>query len=96
MSLESLGYTFVPGATGDPSDWVLRQAADTSKGFEWKGQENCAYFPPPLPAPPASHTHTHRGRAAPSVLPWPRPCREQTRATMPARGAQPTETNSRN
>ena len=65
MSLESLGYTFVPGATGDPSDWVLRQAADTSKGFEWKGQENCAYFPPPGTTPRATsltHTHTQGSR----------------------------------
>ena len=36
--LAALGYAYIKGPSGDPSDWVLRQTADTSKGFEWKGQ----------------------------------------------------------
>jgi len=36
--LERLGYCYVPGESGDPSDWVLRQAADKQKRFEWKNQ----------------------------------------------------------
>lgn len=38
--LAALGYAFVPGSSGDKSDMVLRQAADTSKGFEWRGQQD--------------------------------------------------------
>lgn len=40
-SLDALGYTFVPGPTGNPSDWVLRQRDDTTKGFQWRGQVPC-------------------------------------------------------
>lgn len=36
--LARLGYCYVQGDSGDPSDWVLRQVADAQKGFEWKGQ----------------------------------------------------------
>ena len=39
--LAALGYAFVAGQSGDPSDLVLRQTRDPSKGFEWKGQDNC-------------------------------------------------------
>ena len=39
-SLNELGYCYCPGHSGQASDWVLRQTADTDKGFEWKGQED--------------------------------------------------------
>ena len=29
-----------PGPSGEPSDLVLRQTADPSRGFAWKGQED--------------------------------------------------------
>lgn len=35
--LAELGYVYIEGPSGNPSDWVLRQTADNSKGFEWKG-----------------------------------------------------------
>lgn len=38
--LAKLGYQFVPGPSGHPSDYVMRQVKDNSKGFEWHGQEN--------------------------------------------------------
>lgn len=38
--LGELGYAFIKGQSGNPSDWVLRQIANTGEGFEWKGQEN--------------------------------------------------------
>jgi hypothetical protein len=40
VALDNLGYRYIAGPSGKPSDWVLRQHADPSKGFEWKGQEN--------------------------------------------------------
>eukprot|EP01062_Namystynia_karyoxenos_P024258 TRINITY_DN19440_c0_g1_i1.p1 TRINITY_DN19440_c0_g1~~TRINITY_DN19440_c0_g1_i1.p1 ORF type:complete len:370 (+),score=116.08 TRINITY_DN19440_c0_g1_i1:83-1111(+) len=40
MALQELGYKYVPGPSGDPSDLVLRQIADPEKGFEWSGQEH--------------------------------------------------------
>jgi hypothetical protein len=39
-ALTALGYAFVPAGSGDKNDMVLRQAADTSKGFEWRGQQD--------------------------------------------------------
>lgn len=36
--LADLGYHFVAGPSGDPSDLVLRQLADGATGFEWRGQ----------------------------------------------------------
>jgi hypothetical protein len=39
-ALESLGYRYFAGPSGMPSDWILRQHGDPSKGFEWKGQEH--------------------------------------------------------
>ena len=39
-ALAALGYAYVPGNSGDKSDMVLRQATDTSKGFEWRGQQD--------------------------------------------------------
>lgn len=39
-ALAALGYTFVAGPSGSPSDFVLRQVADPTAGFAWKGQEN--------------------------------------------------------
>ena len=39
-ALAALGYCFLAGASGQPSDWVLRQIGNRDKGFEWKGQEN--------------------------------------------------------
>lgn len=39
-SLAALGYAFVPGASRGASDWVLRQLADPTKGFEWRGQQH--------------------------------------------------------
>ena len=30
--LAALGYAFIPGQSGNPSDWVLRQTADNSQG----------------------------------------------------------------
>mmetsp|Transcript_77196 Transcript_77196/g.196014 ORF Transcript_77196/g.196014 Transcript_77196/m.196014 type:complete len:343 (+) Transcript_77196:1-1029(+) len=38
--LRRLGYQFVPGPSGLPSDLLLRQAADAQQGFQWKGQED--------------------------------------------------------
>ena len=38
--LAALGYAYVPGPSGEPSDLVLRQTADPSRGFAWKGQED--------------------------------------------------------
>ena len=38
--LTELGYAFIKGQSGNPSDWVLRQVSNTSEGFAWKGQEN--------------------------------------------------------
>ena len=40
-ALGALGYAFVAGQSGDPSDLVLRQTCDLSRGFEWKGQDHC-------------------------------------------------------
>ena len=40
MSLSSLGYIYVPGASGARSDFVLRQSDKPNEGFTWKGQEN--------------------------------------------------------
>lgn len=37
-TLASLGYAFIPGSSGKPSDWVLRQLSAPTKGFEWSGQ----------------------------------------------------------
>lgn len=39
-ALAALGYRFVPGTSGDPSDWVLRQTAAAEEGFAWRGQDN--------------------------------------------------------
>ena len=38
--LAMLGYHFVAGPSGDPSDLVLRQLTDKAVGFAWKGQED--------------------------------------------------------
>lgn len=38
--LGALGYSFIPGGSGDPSDYRLRKTDDHESGFEWKGQEN--------------------------------------------------------
>jgi len=38
--LKAVGYEYVPGPSGNPSDLLLRQVGDHSKGFEWRGQEN--------------------------------------------------------
>lgn len=39
--LSALGYCYLPGPSGVPSDWVLRQTEGTGEqGFEWKGQQN--------------------------------------------------------
>jgi len=38
--LEALGYAYVPGPSGAPSDFVLRKKENHSEGFEWKGQQN--------------------------------------------------------
>ena len=40
VKLAMLGYHFVAGPSGDPSDLVLRQLADKAAGFAWKGQED--------------------------------------------------------
>jgi len=32
-ALAELGYAFVRGPSGDPSDWVLRQTAQTTEGY---------------------------------------------------------------
>ena len=39
-ALEGLGYKYVAGPSGDTNDFVLRQTADLSNGFAWKGQDN--------------------------------------------------------
>eukprot|EP00966_Prymnesium_polylepis_P184816 4283300-Prymnesium_polylepis.1 len=38
--LAALGYAFLPGPGGDPSDWVLRQLGAPGEGFAWRGQED--------------------------------------------------------
>jgi hypothetical protein len=38
--LREIGYQYIPGPSGNPSDLVLRQTADPAKGFEWRGQQN--------------------------------------------------------
>ena len=37
---EASNDAYVPGPSGEPSDLVLRQTADPSRGFAWKGQED--------------------------------------------------------
>ncbi|KAL1523899.1 hypothetical protein AB1Y20_018818 [Prymnesium parvum] len=36
--LASLGYAYIPGPTGDPSDWVLRQLSSPSEGYVFRDQ----------------------------------------------------------
>merc|ERR1712086_679577 len=39
-ALAALGYAYVPGPSGAPSDYVLRKKDDPAEGFEWKGQQD--------------------------------------------------------
>ena len=39
-SLTDLGYKWVPGPSSSPNDFELRQIADETQKFAWKGQEN--------------------------------------------------------
>lgn len=39
-TLNELGYAYVRGPSDEPDDYVLRQAAYPTEGFQWKGQQN--------------------------------------------------------
>lgn len=38
--LSAAGYCFLPGESGEPADWVLRQLSHPSRRFEWSGQQH--------------------------------------------------------